>query len=238
MSVPAAVTSLTGVSATPTTIDLAWTLGPSGDNITKYTVYWSLTGNAPWSSVDVAANLAVKQLTALTPNTTYYIYITATNATGESLPKIINSNTVNTIVNGQQQVMDAISTLLKGAAVNAAVGGRIYDGEAAINAANPFVTFKVISDPPTLYFAVDSLDMAVQVDIFGDFHADPKATRMIADSVFATMHRAALTVTGYNSVTVLCEDRGSVETEFIAGGITQKDKWRVIQQYKIQGSGT
>ena len=147
----------------------------------------------------------------------------------------------------QQPILDAVWSLLATTAgVNTLVGGvtspyaagRIYDGMAEQGTNSPFITINVIADAPVMYFTIDSLDMTIQIDIWGDFHADPKTTRTIADAVYTALHRATPTVTGYGNVSLLCKDRGTVEPDYIAGGVTAKDKWRVIQTYRIQGSGT
>jgi len=80
---PAAPTALAVAALTTTSADLTWT-APSdngGSAITDYSVQYSLTGGAPWTTVShVASTTAAITVTGLTARTAYTFQVAAVNA--------------------------------------------------------------------------------------------------------------------------------------------------------------
>src|SRR5207249_2597879 len=79
---PASPTGLLASAASSSQIDLAWT--DNANNETGFKIERS-PDNLAWSQIaTVAANVATYSNTGLTPNTTYYYRVRATNTGGDS----------------------------------------------------------------------------------------------------------------------------------------------------------
>ncbi len=143
----------------------------------------------------------------------------------------------------QQPILDSLyNKLTSDSTVNTAVSGRIYGDIAQQDPVLPFILVSLVSDVPVGGFTFDSIQPDVQVDIYGNMNTGPKGTRIIADAVYAALHGTAgktLTITGYTGCSIRCRDRGGQpQDEFVVGGKTQQDALRIMQTYRIWGTGT
>jgi fibronectin type 3 domain-containing protein len=90
-SPPPTPTNLTATSVSSTRIDLAWT-DVSGE--TSYRVERSPTGTSGWSAVATTGqNVATYSDTGLSPSTTYFYRVVASNSGGDSAPSAVASAT-------------------------------------------------------------------------------------------------------------------------------------------------
>jgi len=146
----------------------------------------------------------------------------------------------------RQTIIDAIYALLianQGAGtVYAMTGGRIYDTLAADDPTLPFVVFTVVDDQLQQYFSVDSIQMDFQVDVYGPRDTSiggPKACRVIGDAAMALLHRSAITISGANGCSILCQSgTQGLDMDYVAGGSTQLDAYRDTRVYRLFGTGT
>lgn len=133
----------------------------------------------------------------------------------------------------QQAVCDAIYTKLTAVqtvgTVHALTGGRIYEGQAPLDEALPFLVFNIISDVPDSTFDGDNLDAEVQVTYVGGRGSGSKVTRTIADAGFTLLQNATdIAITGYNRAETWCVDRGTLDVE--------DDAYVIRQTWALQGS--
>lgn len=97
-----------------------------------------------------------------------------------------------------------------------------------------------VSDPPQVYFSLEDLGpLEFQVDIYGKLEGGTQPVRSLGDVVYSVLHRGTFTASGYSGLSILCTDRGGrMEEEMITSGRTQQDASRVVQTYKVFGTGT
>lgn len=145
-------------------------------------------------------------------------------------------------ITAQEPLMQSlVAYLAAGTGISGAFSNRIYDSMTAQNAALNSCILSFVSDPPQMYFnAVDDVKMDFQVDIYTKMDSGAQVARQNADLVYATLHRAVdMTVSGYSGVSIICTDRGGIEeTDFPVGGRTQQDALRILQQYRLQATGS
>jgi hypothetical protein len=82
--IPPAPTNLHVTGSSGTGLNVSWT-NPSGAGVLNNSLYFS-TDNATWTEIDFPTPTTQYNLTFLTPNTLYYIYVTAYSVSGESNP--------------------------------------------------------------------------------------------------------------------------------------------------------
>ena len=140
----------------------------------------------------------------------------------------------------QQAILDTVNNILVSSNATTSCSTRIYDTMAPQDPTMPFIVFTVVGDVPKVYFSLEDLGpLNLQLDVYAKIEAGVAATRAIADTCYAALHRQTPTASGYTGVSILCTDRGErTDQDLIVGGRTQQDAWRVTQTYKIFGTGT
>lgn len=139
------------------------------------------------------------------------------------------------MASAQQPLIDSIY----GKLLSLGLAADVYDSYSGQDFNQPTVVFNVVSDPVQPYFTGDSVRMDFQIDVYGPLNNGTKNTRIIADSIFSGLHRSSITASGYTGVSILCTERGNgMQEEFIQGGRTLLDAWRVTQQYRLFGTAS
>ncbi|GEM_PF-6004578 len=91
---PAAPSGVTILSTTADTLSLSWTDNSSGDTQeADFLIEYGTDGVSFPSSTTVAANETTALLTSLTPNSTYYVRVTARNSAGSATSDSVSSAT-------------------------------------------------------------------------------------------------------------------------------------------------
>lgn len=124
----------------------------------------------------------------------------------------------------QRSVIEALGDAIK-AAIGTDLGNRIYYHRPPHSAALPLCLFDIVGDTPEMCMASDSLDVDVQVYIYGK--DDPDAILAMNDALYEYLHRDNLSIAGFENVKV-------VNT---VGGIPEDDEeiFGVRSQYTIRG---
>jgi hypothetical protein len=132
----------------------------------------------------------------------------------------------------QQQLMTGLyvsmSSDTAAGGVSTLTGGRIYELEGQPNAALPLLVFNLAVDTPLAAFNAETLEGEVQADIYASNEAGVTVGRTIAARLLALWHRTALTVTGWNRVTMLKLGDGIASVE--------DDANRIIMRFKLFAS--
>jgi Fibronectin type III domain len=101
---PPAPTNLVLTQSSYTGLNISWT-NPSSAGVLNNSVYYSID-NSTWIEIDTATEVSTYSLTYLSPNTRYYVYVTAHSVSGESNP----SNTLVAVTNSVNNVGLAVSS--------------------------------------------------------------------------------------------------------------------------------
>lgn len=110
-----------------------------------------------------------------------------------------------------------------------AVGGRIHNGYAKEEETTPYFTMVPIVGTPERHMGgATSLDVAVQMDIWGAIGAGPKAVQDIEAKLYTLLEGFALTVSGF--------DRGLITFTSRGAAVVDEDCWRVMDEIRIQGT--
>ena len=95
------------------------------------------------------------------------------------------------------------------------VGGRIFQDQAPQDATLPLLVYSIITDLPWRFFESVDIEVAIQIDLFGDTGDQDLTTTN--DRLFTLLDGAALTISGFTGAKMQNEERGvsSVEEDSI-----------------------
>ena len=128
-----------------------------------------------------------------------------------------------------QQIYNALATRLSGSSsLMAAVGERIYELEAPLNAKLPLIRFAAVTNPITRSFGDRrGQSMLVQIDIYEDKENGTDTLGSIEEIMYQHLEQAEVEVAGHDRGTIMCERRDirSIEDDAI----------RSLSEYRIIG---
>jgi hypothetical protein len=135
---------------------------------------------------------------------------------------------VNALTAGIYTKLTSITTT---GSVYALTTGRIYHGQAPLDAALPYVTFFTVAhDPGAVNFGSRDIDADIQVDVYGDAELGRGAILTISDKLVTDFDHSTLTITGHGGARLDCKDPGVVETD--------GEALRVIQTWRVTATKT